>query len=173
MWTTSRPASSQRHLEAAYHGLNQAGTNIAKPKPPSCYRKICRFGFTKADRYTGRPSPYYKESHRKLRDYVRAWCDEASSPRETICYPSTQAKHCFPDTSEACLPQHCHHARTELLFTGNIEGGHQCQKGGGLLRCFAHNLRIDGTSGDHNPISCSVQPLHYASKQHDTPPKPN
>ena len=27
-------------------------------------------------RYTGRPSPYYKEIHRKLRDYVRAWCDE-------------------------------------------------------------------------------------------------
>lgn len=30
----------------------------------------------KSIRYTGRPSPYYKESHRKLRDYVRAWCDE-------------------------------------------------------------------------------------------------
>ncbi|KAJ4352658.1 hypothetical protein N0V95_004042 [Ascochyta clinopodiicola] len=30
--------------------------------------------------YTGRPSPYYKESHRKLRDYVRAWCNENIAP---------------------------------------------------------------------------------------------
>ncbi|OSS51643.1 hypothetical protein B5807_03857 [Epicoccum nigrum] len=30
--------------------------------------------------YTGRPSPYYRESHRKLRDYVRAWCDEHIAP---------------------------------------------------------------------------------------------
>ncbi|KAH6639545.1 acyl-CoA dehydrogenase-like protein [Boeremia exigua] len=30
--------------------------------------------------YTGRPSPYYEDSHRKLRDYVRAWCDENISP---------------------------------------------------------------------------------------------
>lgn len=27
-------------------------------------------------RYTGRPSPYYKDSHRKLRDAVRQWCEE-------------------------------------------------------------------------------------------------
>ncbi|KAF2833915.1 acyl-CoA dehydrogenase-like protein [Ophiobolus disseminans] len=26
--------------------------------------------------YTGRPSPYYKESHRRLRDAVRSWCEE-------------------------------------------------------------------------------------------------
>ncbi|KAH8658463.1 acyl-CoA dehydrogenase-like protein [Xylariales sp. PMI_506] len=26
--------------------------------------------------YSGRPSPYYKESHRKLRDYMRKWVDE-------------------------------------------------------------------------------------------------
>ncbi|KAJ4365121.1 hypothetical protein N0V83_008739 [Neocucurbitaria cava] len=26
--------------------------------------------------YTGRPSAYYKDSHRKLRDAVRKWCDE-------------------------------------------------------------------------------------------------
>ncbi|KAF2471680.1 acyl-CoA dehydrogenase-like protein [Lindgomyces ingoldianus] len=30
--------------------------------------------------YTGRPSPYYKESHRRLRDAVRQWCDEHVAP---------------------------------------------------------------------------------------------
>ncbi|KAF2692123.1 acyl-CoA dehydrogenase-like protein [Lentithecium fluviatile CBS 122367] len=30
--------------------------------------------------YTGRPSPYYKESHRRLRDAVRKWCDEHIAP---------------------------------------------------------------------------------------------
>lgn len=29
-------------------------------------------------RYTGRPTPYYKESHRRLRDAVRNWCEEVS-----------------------------------------------------------------------------------------------
>jgi len=31
--------------------------------------------------YSGRPSPYYKESHFKLRDYVRKWIDENVSGR--------------------------------------------------------------------------------------------
>ncbi|KAF2202454.1 acyl-CoA dehydrogenase-like protein [Delitschia confertaspora ATCC 74209] len=30
--------------------------------------------------YTGRPSPYYKESHCRLRDAVRKWCDEHVAP---------------------------------------------------------------------------------------------
>ena len=28
------------------------------------------------DRYTGRPSPYYNESHVKLRDFVRKWVED-------------------------------------------------------------------------------------------------
>ena len=49
---------------------------------PSWYEQFLLFHGTQSAelinicRYTGRPSPYYKESHRKLRDYVRAWCDE-------------------------------------------------------------------------------------------------
>ncbi|PSN68648.1 acyl-CoA dehydrogenase-like protein [Corynespora cassiicola Philippines] len=30
--------------------------------------------------YTGRPSPYYRESHRRLRDAVRKWCEENIAP---------------------------------------------------------------------------------------------
>lgn len=30
--------------------------------------------------YTGRPSPYYKDSHRRLRDAVRKWCEEHVTP---------------------------------------------------------------------------------------------
>lgn len=30
--------------------------------------------------YTGRPSPYYKESHRRLRDTLRKWCDKHIAP---------------------------------------------------------------------------------------------
>ena len=75
-WTIDQPASSQKHTEAAYRGLNQVGMNS------SSY-----FVVLKIVRYTGRPSPYYKESHRKLRDYVRAWCDEV---RPNIPYISKQ-----------------------------------------------------------------------------------
>lgn len=31
------------------------------------------------DRYTGRPSPYYNESHVKLRDFVRRWVEDVRS----------------------------------------------------------------------------------------------
>lgn len=41
-----------------------------------------------AHRYTGRPSPYYKESHRKLRDYVRAWCDEVRQKTREAFHPA-------------------------------------------------------------------------------------
>jgi len=30
-------------------------------------------------RYSGRPSPYYKESHAKLRNYLRKWTEEVCS----------------------------------------------------------------------------------------------
>ncbi|KAK3201561.1 hypothetical protein GRF29_185g1339457 [Pseudopithomyces chartarum] len=30
--------------------------------------------------YTGRPTPYYKDSHRRLRDTVRAWCEQHVTP---------------------------------------------------------------------------------------------
>ncbi|PVH95515.1 acyl-CoA dehydrogenase-like protein [Periconia macrospinosa] len=30
--------------------------------------------------YTGHPSPYYKESHRRLRDFMRKWCEKYTLP---------------------------------------------------------------------------------------------
>lgn len=56
-----------------FQSLNLPSNNTypkrERKKTPACV-------ITRQKRYTGRPSAYYNESHYRVRDAVRTWCDE-------------------------------------------------------------------------------------------------